>query len=78
MQTKPRWTMQPGLGWLRAALLAAVLGLLPAGVALAQRTEGDRAQAQGAYQAEVPVRNQTDAELFAGLKDAVGLDPTRP
>ena len=62
MQTKPQWTMQPGLGWLRAALLAAVLGLLPAGVALAQRTEGDRAQAQGAYQAEVPVRNQTDAE----------------
>ncbi|MDE2407047.1 MAG: DUF2066 domain-containing protein [Xanthomonadaceae bacterium] len=46
--------------WL-AGLLLAGLWLL-AGNALAQRVEGDRAVAQGAYQAEVPVRNQTDGE----------------
>ena len=62
MQTKPRWTMRPGRAWLRAALLGAALCLLPASAVLAQRTEGDRAQAQGAYQAEVAVRNQTDGE----------------
>lgn len=62
MQTKPRWTMQPGLGWLRAALLAAVLGLWLPGVVWAQRVEGDRAVAEGPYQTEVSVRNQTAAE----------------
>ena len=62
MQMKPQGTMQRCRGWLWAALLGAGLCLLPAGAALAQRTEGDRAQAQGAYQAEVAVRNQTDGE----------------
>lgn len=62
MQTKPQGTMRRCKGWLWAALLGAGLCLLPAGAALAQRTEGDRAQAQGAYQAEVTVRNQTDGE----------------
>lgn len=36
--------------------------LLLAGSASAQRVEGDRAAAQGAYQVEVTVRNQTDGE----------------
>ena len=36
--------------------------LLASGLALAQRTEGDRATATGAYEAETSVRNQTDAE----------------
>ena len=62
MQMKPQGTMRRCKGWLWAALLGAGLCLLPAGAALAQRTEGDRAQAQGAYQAEVAVRNQTEGE----------------
>ena len=36
--------------------------LLASGLALAQRTEGDRATATGAYETETSVRNQTDAE----------------
>ncbi len=60
MQTKPHGTMRRCNRWLWAALLG--MCLLPVGAALAQRTEGDRAQAQGAYQAEVVVRNQTDGE----------------
>ena len=36
--------------------------LLAAGAAAAQRVEGDVARAQGAYQAEVPVRSQGAAE----------------
>ncbi len=62
MQTRPQGTMRRRNGWLWAALLGAGLCLLPVGAALAQRTEGDRAQAQGAYQGEVSVRNQTDGE----------------
>lgn len=62
MQMKPQGTMRRCKGWLWAALLGAGLCLLPAGAALAQRIEGDRAQAQGAYQAEVAVRNQTEGE----------------
>lgn len=55
--------------WL--GLLVAALGLLCSGSALAQRTEGDRAVAQGAYEAEVAVRNQTDAERKKGLSAAL-------
>lgn len=62
MQTKPRWTRRTGQAWLRAVWVAAVLYMLPVGMAVAQRVEGDRAMAQGPYQAEVPVRNQTDDE----------------
>ena len=47
--------------WWVALALAGVF-LLGSGQVLAQRTEGDRAAARGAYQAEVPVRNQTDGE----------------
>lgn len=57
MQARPQRTMRWWMG-----LLWAGLCLLQAGTALAQRTEGDRAAAQGAYQAEVAVRNQTDGE----------------
>lgn len=45
-------------------LLLAVL-LLASGLATAQRTEGDRASATGAYEAETSVRNQTDSEREA-------------
>ncbi|GHB99240.1 hypothetical protein GCM10010080_10010 [Thermomonas carbonis] len=42
--------------------MAACLWLLACVPAMAQRTEGDRAAASGAYDAEVAVRNQTDGE----------------
>ncbi len=48
--------------WPRLFGLWLLLALLAPGAALAQRTEGDRAAAQGPYQAEVSVRNQTDGE----------------
>ena len=48
--------------WRLASLMAACLWLLACVPALAQRTEGDRAAASGAYEAEVAVRNQTDGE----------------
>ena len=49
---------------------AALLAALPL-LALAQRVEGERAQASGLYQAEVPVRSQTEAERDAGLARAL-------
>ncbi|MES2857615.1 MAG: DUF2066 domain-containing protein [Pseudomonadota bacterium] len=49
--------MQPG-GWIACAMAL----LMWCGMAQAQRTEGDRAAASGAYAAEVAVRNQTDGE----------------
>jgi uncharacterized protein len=45
--------------------------LLAAGHAAAQRVEGDRAGAQGPYEAEVPVRTQTEAEREAGFARAL-------
>ena len=54
-----------------AGLLLAVLGLLTTGQALAQRTEGDRAVAQGTYDAEVAVRNQSDGERSRALATAL-------
>ena len=57
MQARPQRTTRWWMG-----LLWTALALLPAGTVLAQRTEGDRAAATGAYQAEVAVRNQTDGE----------------
>ena len=49
---------------LRPLLVAACLlaGLFAAGIASAQRMEGDIARADGPYEAEVPVRNQNEAE----------------
>lgn len=49
------------LGWLLAGALCV------AGAAQAQRVEGDRAVAQGVYAAEVPVRDQGEAERKAGF-----------
>lgn len=54
-------------GW---AVLLAVL-LLGSGLAHAQRTEGERATATGAYAAEVAVRNQTESERNAALGRAL-------
>ena len=56
--------------WMLAVALL-VGGLLGPGVAHAQRTEGDRAVAQGAYAAEVVVRNQTDGERDKALARAL-------
>ena len=47
-------------GWV-ALVLAGVL-LACSGASFAQRTEGDRASARGAYEAEVALRNQTEGE----------------
>ena len=56
-----------------AFLPAACLYLLMASVALAQsvRTEGDRAGAQGLYEAEVPVNSQGDAERRNAISRAL-------
>lgn len=55
---------------LAAPLLLGTL-LLASGLALAQRTEGDRASASGAYEAETSVRNQTDGEREAAFGRAL-------
>ena len=52
------------IGWALAALLLAA-------PAAAQRVEGDRAEAQGLYEAEVPVRTQAEAERTAGYARAL-------
>ncbi|MEO6155103.1 MAG: DUF2066 domain-containing protein [Thermomonas sp.] len=45
--------------------------LFASGLALAQRTEGDRASATGAYETETSVRNQTDGERAAAFGRAL-------
>lgn len=60
----------PGAAWM-AMLLAAALLALP-GRAPAQRVEGDRAAAEGVYQAEVTVRSQSEADRRAGFSRALG------
>ncbi|TWT19104.1 DUF2066 domain-containing protein [Luteimonas marina] len=52
------------IGWALAGLLLA----LPV---FAQRVEGDRASAQGVYEAEVPVRSQAESEREAGFARAL-------
>jgi hypothetical protein len=59
-----------GAAW-RAVALAALLSALP-GPAPAQRVEGDRAAAEGIYQAEVQVRSQGEADRRAGFARALG------
>lgn len=54
---------------LRLALLVA--GLLAMAPALAQRVEGDVAHAQGAYEAEVPVRSQAAGERNSAFARAL-------
>ncbi|WP_425602251.1 DUF2066 domain-containing protein [Luteimonas aquatica] len=52
--------------------LSLLLGLLClAGTAQAQRVEGDRAAAQGIYEAEVPVKDQTDAARHGAFARAL-------
>src|SRR5690554_5629785 len=62
------------IGWWLACLLAGCL--LASGDASAQRVEGDRAQAQGLYQAEVQVHSQREAErrsaFSRGLAQVLG------
>ncbi|HLT45393.1 MAG TPA: DUF2066 domain-containing protein [Luteimonas sp.] len=53
-----------GLAWALALLLAAA-------PALAQRVEGDRAAADGMYEAEVPVRSQAEDERETGFARAL-------
>lgn len=48
-----------------------VLAWLVAGMASAQRVEGDRAAAQGPYEAEVPVRSQAESEREAAFARAL-------
>jgi hypothetical protein len=52
-------------GWLLVMLVGST------GLAHAQRVEGDRAAAQGVYQAEVPVRSQSEGEREAGFARAL-------
>ena len=52
------------IGWVGLALLLAA-------PAAAQRVEGDRANAEGLYEAEVPVRTQAEAERTAGQARAL-------
>lgn len=54
---------------LRVAWAAGLL--LLAGLASAQRVEGDRAAARGPYEAEVPVKNQSAAERGGGFARAL-------
>jgi hypothetical protein len=52
--------------------MAGVVGLwFVFGLAFAQRVEGDRAGAQGTYEAEVPVKGQGEAERNAGFARAL-------
>jgi hypothetical protein len=57
-------------GVLAGALAMLAMAAMP-GVASAQRVEGDRAAAQGIYEAEVPVRSQTESERHAGFARAL-------
>lgn len=59
-----------GAGW-RSAMALGVLWLALAPAAMAQRVEGDRAQARGLYQAEVAVRGQGERERKAGFARAL-------
>lgn len=59
----------------RSLFLIMLLALCLPGAALAQsglRTEGDVATASGAYEAEVPVRGQAEADRNGGLARALG------
>ena len=61
--------MHPAIRWATGLLLAHAL--LLAGAASAQRVEGDRASAQGVYEAEVPVNGQGAGERNTGFARAL-------
>src|SRR5690606_10389361 len=54
-----------------AAWMATLALLLAAGMAHAQRVEGDRPEARGVYQAEVPVRSQGADDRARGFSRAL-------
>lgn len=66
MQAQAMHAVRRGWWWALATAL-----LLCAGHAVAQRTEGDRAAANGPYEAEVAVRNQTEPERRAAFGRAL-------
>ena len=66
MQAQAMHAVRRGWWWALATAL-----LLWAGHAAAQRTEGDRAAANGPYEAEVAVRNQTEPERRAAFGRAL-------
>ena len=66
MQAQAMHAVRRGWWWALATAL-----LLCAGHAAAQRTEGDRAAANGPYEAEVAVRNQTEPERRAAFGRAL-------
>ena len=59
------------MAWWAGLLVALLMSLAPAGNASAQRVEGDRASAQGIYQAEVTVRSQNEGERGNGFARAL-------
>ncbi len=61
--------MHPAIRWATGLVLA--LSLLSAGSVSAQRVEGDRAAAQGVYEAEVPVNGQGAGERNSGFARAL-------
>ncbi|MDQ3228551.1 MAG: DUF2066 domain-containing protein [Pseudomonadota bacterium] len=61
--------MHPAIRW--AAGLVLALSLLSPGPVFAQRVEGDRAAAQGVYEAEVPVNGQGAGERNTGFARAL-------
>ena len=63
--------MRRAIRWAWVVGLLLMAGTLATGVAWAQRVEGDRASAQGIYQAEVPVKGQGEAERNAGFARAL-------
>ncbi len=64
---------QKSWAWMLASHLLACMLLASSGLAHAQRTEGDRAEASGPYEAEVAVRNQGDGERNAAFGRALAL-----
>src|SRR5690606_19299390 len=67
----PGTEIRVGNRFARRLAWAFALWLLVAGVASAQRVEGDRAAAEGAYSAEVPVRSQAEGERDAAFARAL-------
>ena len=63
--------MRQGLRRTSWQLLVAGILVLASGLSMAQRTEGDRAAATGAYAAEVAVRNQNAGEREAAFTRAL-------
>jgi len=70
IRTRPAPRRAQCAAWALLAFAALLLAL--PGPAPAQRVEGDRALAEGLYQAEVPVRSQDEDDRRAGFARALG------